>query len=141
MNQQLEARADALCRDVGTATILAGVLPGLGALTGLVVMPLMEPTKAVEWGVALGFLGLAVGLAGLGQALRKRRAWSFRAAQVVFACVALGGLVALVMNDETEKVAVVIAVALPMAFVAGATKAKAADDEAKAARLPPHLQP
>lgn len=128
MNDQVEIEAEKLCRDVGIATMLPRVMPGLGALTGLVVMPLVEPEAGVDWGPALGFLAAAVALFLLGRALRQRRPWSFPVAQVLFTGVAVVGVIALVMNEEADKVAVLFVVALPMGFVGGATKAKRAVD-------------
>ena len=54
MNQHLEEQAQKLCRDVGVATMMVGIMPGLGALTGLVVMPLVEPEAEVTCGCDAG---------------------------------------------------------------------------------------
>lgn len=134
MSALLEERAEAACRDVGHATMLVGVLPGMGALTGLVFMPLLEPSKPMQWGVSFGFLALAVALVSLGLALKRRRPWSFRAAQATFVLVAIVGAAALIVSEDSSKVGVAMCVVVPLLFVGGAEKARAAVDEAERAR-------
>jgi len=134
MSQELESRAAALCREVSIAITLAAVLPGLGALTGLVVMPLVEPEAELKLLPALSFLAVSCGLLFLGRAVRQRKAWSFRAVQVSFTAIALAGLALLWNEDDVEKGGIIVMVVVPLLFVGYAARAEAAVKAVNATR-------
>jgi len=134
MGEELESRAAAACREVSISVALAAVMPGLGALTGLVVMPLVEPEADLKLLPALGFLAVSCGLLFLARAVRQQKMWSFLAVQATFSAVALGGLALLWIEDDVDKVGIMVAVVLPMLFVGYAARARTAVQAAQAAR-------
>lgn len=121
----LDAAAEKRCREVGTATMLVGVLPLLGALVALVIAPLVTH-RSVD--LLVGLLGLLVSCAffGLGYAMRRRLRWSFKVAMVVFTGIAVGGLAMLLVAGDGQKVSFLFVVALPLVFAATAYLAERA---------------
>lgn len=96
---ELDRKAEKLCREIGIATMLVGVLPGLSALSGVALMLMGSGDVLRSLLAILASLLIAAAFLGLGYAMRRRVRWSFKVAMATFALIAFGGLAAVFVTD------------------------------------------